>query len=167
LLHRNQNLQTTTAASNRCNSHKCEPARGDSHMRCVKLLILSIPSLALLVSGCGGNSSQTTGGQTTGGGQTTTIYVAGFAPLPTGKAAEVWQVTNGSSTPTASALSMPSGSTASETCGAMAVSGGSVYAAGFAWNATTGIIYAPVYWVNGGGHAVTPAHRSDRCWGRC
>jgi hypothetical protein len=112
---------------------------------------LAIPSLALLVSGCGGNSAPAT----TGGGQTTTIYVAGFAATPSGKAAEVWQIASGSSTPTMAALSMPgSEATASQTCGGIAVSGSDVYVAGWAWNAVDEVNYIATSWVNGAATAL-------------
>jgi hypothetical protein len=59
LLGWNQYPQTSTAAANnRRNDRKCVQARGNSHMRRLKLLpLLSISSLALLVSGCGGGNS--------------------------------------------------------------------------------------------------------------
>ena len=202
--------------------------KGNSHVRHLKLFsLLSIPSLALLVSGCGGGNSigHTTqtitfanpGTQTVGVpltlsaeassdaavtvtsatpgvctvsgttatfvtagtctidasqagnstyaaasqvaqtftvnpaiGPNTTIYIAGSAmPAvnpPNGvNLAEIWKLTSGSPTATATTLSMPSGMTSSHAY-AIAVSGNDVYVAGTAGNSASQVA---VLWVNG------------------
>jgi len=84
-------------------------------------------------------------------GPTTTIYIAGYAitAASLGNAddsvAEVWQLTSGSPTATATALSMPSGMTSAQAQG-IAVSGRDVYVAGSASNSTSQVA---VLWVNG------------------
>ena len=230
LLGWNQYPQTSTAAANnRRNDRKCVQARGNSHMRRLKLLpLLSISSLALLVSGCGGGNSighttQTVtfanpGTQTVGvpltlsseassdaavtltsatpavctvsgttatfvtagtctidasqsGNSTyaaasqvaqsftvnpaispnTTIYITGYALTanssggPGNNLPEIWKLTSGSPTATATALSMPSGMTSSYAYG-IAISGSDVYVAGTASNGTND---TAVYWLNG------------------
>ncbi len=60
MLGRNQNPQiSTTAANNRCSCHKCKWGKRNSHMKHLELFFsfLAIPSLALLVGGCGGGDS--------------------------------------------------------------------------------------------------------------
>lgn len=60
MLARNQNPRTsTTATNNQCSSRKCQWGKRNSHMKHLELFcsFLAIPSLALLVSGCGGGTS--------------------------------------------------------------------------------------------------------------
>jgi hypothetical protein len=84
-------------------------------------------------------------------GPTTTVYIAGYALTtnsaggPGNNLAEMWQLTSGSPTATATALSMPSGMTSSYADG-IAISGSDVYLAGYAGNGTSQV---PVLWVNG------------------
>ena len=83
-------------------------------------------------------------------GPTTTIYIAGSAvpavnPPNRVNLAEVWKLTSGSPTATATALPMPSGMTSSQ-ASAIAISGSDVYAAGYAGNSTGTVA---VLWVNG------------------
>ena len=83
-------------------------------------------------------------------GPNTTIYIAGSAiptvNLPNGlNVAEVWKLTSGSPTATATALSMPGGMTSSQAY-AIAVSGSDVYVSGYAGNSTG---RTAVLWVNG------------------
>ena len=91
-------------------------------------------------------------------GPTTTIYIAGFATSTASSAAnnvnvaEQWQLTSGSPTATATALSMPSGMTSSQ-ANAIAVSGSDVYVAGVASNSTS---QTAVYWLNNGAATTLP-----------
>lgn len=84
-------------------------------------------------------------------GPTTTIYISGSAISTASSAsnivnvAEIWQLTSGSPSATATALSMPSGMTNSQ-ANAIAISGSDVYVAGTASNSTT---ETAVYWLNG------------------
>jgi len=82
-------------------------------------------------------------------GPNTTIYIAGYAippaPSPAEDVAEVWKLTSGNPTATATTLSMPSGMTSSYAYG-IAVSGSDVYVAGTASNSTSQVA---VLWVNG------------------
>jgi len=84
-------------------------------------------------------------------GSNTTIYIAGFAISTASSAsnvvnlAELWQLTSGSPTATATALSMPPGMTSSQ-ANAIAVSGSDVYVAGTASNSTS---QTAIYWLNG------------------
>jgi hypothetical protein len=92
-------------------------------------------------------------------GPTTTVYIAGFAISTASSAsnnvsvADEWQLTSGSPTATATALSMPSGMTSSQ-ANAIAVSGKDVYAAGTASNSTS---QAAVYWLNNGAATTLPS----------
>lgn len=226
----NQNPQASaTVANNQCSIRTCERAKRNFHMKHLGLLLsfLAIPSLALLVSGCGnsgnsiGHTEQTisfdnSGTQTVGVpltlsatansgltvsfasatpsvctvsgttatfgaagtctidasvagnstyaasqvaqgftvnpaiGPTTTVYIAGYAISaaypPNGvNVAELWQLTSGNPTATATALSMPSGMISSKAY-AIAVSGSDVYVVGYAANSTS---ETAVYWLNG------------------
>jgi hypothetical protein len=91
-------------------------------------------------------------------GPTTTIYITGFAittasPPNNVNIAEIWQLTSGSPTAIATALSMPSGMTSSQ-ANAIAVSGSDVYVAGSAWNSTS---ETAVYWLNNGAATTLPS----------
>jgi hypothetical protein len=84
-------------------------------------------------------------------GPNTSVYIAGSAISAASTAsnivnvAEVWQLTSGSPTATAMALSMPGGMTSSQ-ANAIAVSGSDVYVAGSASNGTG---QTAAYWANG------------------
>jgi len=83
-------------------------------------------------------------------GPNTTIYIAGDVipsvnPPGSVNLAEVWKLTSGNPTATATALPMPGGMTISEAY-AVAVSGSDVYVAGYAGNSTGQVA---VLWVNG------------------
>jgi hypothetical protein len=217
----------------------CERAKANSHMKHLGLFLsfLAIPSLVLLVSGCGnsgnsightpqtitfdnpgtqtvgvpltlsatansgltvtftsatpsvctvsgttatfgaagtctidasvaGNSTYAAGSQVTQSftvnpavGPTTTVYISGFAissassPPNNVNVPEVWKLTSGSPTATATALSTPSGMTSSQ-ANAIAVSGGNVYVAGSASNSTG---QTAVYWLNDGAATTLPS----------
>jgi len=92
-------------------------------------------------------------------GPTTTIYIAGYAVTSKSVAtadntlAEEWQLTSGSPTATATALSMTSGMTSAQ-ANAIAVSGSDVYVAGYEENSTS---RAAVYWLNNGAATTLPS----------
>ena len=113
-----------------------------------------------------GNSTYAAGSQVTQSftvnpavGPTTTVYISGFAissassPPNNVNVPEVWKLTSGSPTATATALSTPSGMTSSQ-ANAIAVSGGNVYVAGSASNSTG---QTAVYWLNDGAATTLPS----------
>jgi hypothetical protein len=92
-------------------------------------------------------------------GPTTTVYISGFAISAASTASnvvsvpEVWQLTSGSPTATATALSMPGGMTSAQ-ANTIAVSGSDVYVAGSASNSTN---ETAVYWLNNGAPTTLPS----------
>ncbi len=91
-------------------------------------------------------------------GPSTTIYISGFAISAAStvsnvvSVAEVWQLTNGNPTATATLLPMPSGMNSAQ-ANAIALSGSDVYVAGSASNSTT---RTAVYWLNNGAATTLP-----------
>ena len=92
-------------------------------------------------------------------GPTTTIYISGFAISAASTSSniltvpEVWQLTSGNPTATATLLPMPSGMTSAQ-ANAIALSGSDVYVAGTAWNGTNQVA---VYWLNNGAATTLPS----------
>ena len=85
-------------------------------------------------------------------GPSTTVYISGSAISAAStvsnvvSVAEVWQLTSGTPTATATLLPMPTGMISAQ-ANAIALSGSDVYVAGTAWNGTT---QTAVYWLNNG-----------------